>query len=112
MKNISVLILAALVLMLATDAYSVPAFRARSSQGEIVLRLLDAKCSNEKVMAHIKTKVRAEYQNEFRDGKLSWHDGKDYATCWIAMDGVVFSIDEEGSPLNPVPYRSFVEEGV
>jgi hypothetical protein len=95
---------------LATNAYAAPVFKSEHGGHPVVLKLLETPCKP-KVMAHIQRKIRPEFHADMRAAKLTY-GGADWDSCWIAVDGHVYSIDEEGAPLQPIPLRAFNEEGV
>lgn len=89
-------------------AHAVPTFKANTQDGgQMVLQLLEEPCTNEKVLQHI----QPEHQFRFKAAKLKW-GGADWASCWAEAGGTVFSIDEAGSPLQPIPRRLFRDDNV
>ena len=100
------------VMLIAAPAWAVPVFKATKPNGsEVALKLLDTRCSDPTVLKHLAAKVRPEFLDKFKDARLKW-DGKDWSSCWIEFDGVVYSIDEEGSQLQPIPREAFQEDTV
>lgn len=77
----------------------------------MALRLFATKCSNAAVLKILQVRIKPEYLDQFFDAKLSW-DGREYASCWLEIDGHVVSIDEEGAPLQPIPLAAFKDEAL
>lgn len=93
--------------IVAPMAMSAPTFKYTPRSGhEIVLRLLDSRCSNAAVLKHLLVRVPPDYLDRFKDARLRY-EGKDWASCWFELDGMVYSIDEEGAPLQPIPRDLF-----
>ena len=86
--------------------------RRREGGGDkIALKLLETRCSDATVLKHLLSKSRPELLDKFKDARLTW-GGKEWASCWIEFDGMVYSMDEEGSPLQPIPREMFVDDTV
>lgn len=77
--------------------------------GPAVLTLYEKPCTNELVLAHLHDKL-LDYRR-FKESVLKWH-GREWASCWAERHGVVHSMDEAGSPFQPVPRRLFRDESV
>lgn len=98
--------------LLFSRAIAAPVFQAEGRNGQpAALRLLDAPCRDEKVLTHIALRAKPELAAKFKAAVLSW-GGALYASCWIEMDKVVYSIDEEGSFFQPVPRALFRDDSV
>ena len=93
-------------------AAAAPTFKAQASNGRAMsLKLLETRCSDPAVLKHLLAQVRPDLLDKFKDARLHY-DGKDWASCWLALDGVVFSLDEEGAPLQPIPMDAFRDDSV
>lgn len=104
-------LLAALFVLVPTVA-AAPTFKTEGANNKpMALTLLATPCKNKDVLRHIADKVRPDLQAKFMAARLLW-DGKVWASCWIVMGGIVFSIDEEGSPLQPIPIELFKDDSV
>lgn len=87
------------------------------------LRLSDAPCTNEKVLAALKAKVPERFHARFKAAVLTW-DGRQWHSCWVRIEVQeangeetphIWSIDEEGAPLDPpngIPLRLFRDDSV
>lgn len=92
----------------AEPALSGPIFRSFGQNGQpAALRIFEAPCSDPKVLQ----RIRPHHHQEFKAARLTW-GGQDWASCWIELDGIVYSIDEEGSEFQPVPRRMFRDDSV
>jgi hypothetical protein len=93
-------------------AHSAPVFKAEGADGSHAgLRLLDAPCAEEKVLVHLRLRVQPALLPRFKAAVLTW-GGRVWASCWIDVDGVVYSMDEEGSLFQPVPRPLFRDDSV
>ena len=102
------------VLVLAVGfAYAGLRFEALGSDNRpIVLRLFITPCSNKMVLLHLRTRiVDSSYIAKFKSAVLTWR-GKDWASCWIEVGGLIYSIDEEGAPLEPIPFGFFRNDSI
>lgn len=90
-------------------------FRAKHQDGSAVaLRIFTAKpCADDRILIHLVHKFGApqEMLRHFKAAVLTWR-GKDWASCWILMQGQVVSVDEEGAPFQLVPMSKMRDEGV
>lgn len=88
-------------------------FRSTDDRGgQMTLRLYEDKCANESVNAHlVRLKVAPEYIAQFKRAML-FYWGREWASCWFEQDGRIYSVDEHGDPLQPIPRRLFQQEGV
>lgn len=92
--------------------FAAPTFRSTGNNGQpMSLTLLETKCSNAKVLAHIINRIRPELIDQLKNATLYW-EGKSWASCWVEVDGVVYSMDEEGAPLQPIPRSAFLDNSV
>lgn len=82
----------------------------RAPDGSVVYVRHDAACNDADILAHILRLGGGERAGEFKKGTLTY-DGRDWRSCWIEVGGLVYSIDEEGSPLEPLPSRLFKARG-
>lgn len=93
-------------------AQAAPTFNAFGMDGNpAALELRQTPCENAAVVKHLREKVKPEYISSFRAAVLTW-GGKQWASCWIERDGVIFSIDEEGSYFQPTPRRFFRDNAI
>ena len=87
-------------------------FRAEGKNGHpAALRIFQSPCEDAQVLAHLIRRGAAEMVQGFKKAVLTW-DGKDWSSCWIEVDGIVFSLDEENSPFQPVPRAMFKDDSV
>lgn len=100
---------------LATSASAAPLFKNVGNDGRpMSLRLLDAPCTNSKVVTHLIANVKPEFISQFKSAVLHY-GGRDWASCWIEYQGFVLSYDEEGAPFAPptgIPMELFKEDSV
>ena len=99
----------AALFVLATSAYAVPMLK--SSDGSVALKLKDTPCSDEKVLFFLAQKVQPEFLGKFKDSVLTY-GGREWKSCWIEHQGHIFSIDEEGAPMQPIPLQYFRENSI
>ena len=78
----------------------------RSQDRSVALVRHDAKCDDADILAHILRLGGGDLLQQFKKATLTY-GGRDWRSCWIEVDGMVYSIDEEGSPLQPLPARLF-----
>ena len=94
-------------LLFGCPANADPVFKAQGTNGSPVsLRLLQEPCP-EKVSKHI----RPEMASMFKRSILYW-EGKSWESCWLDHGGIIHSIDEEGSILQPIPRSLFKDDSV
>ena len=116
---LSLLAIAVLVVLLAVFAPRAHAnttwsavFKAEGQDGRpMSIRIYDRPCVNASVIKALVVTVKPEFLDKFRAAKLHWH-GKDYEACWLEYGGMVYAIDEEGAPLQPLPKSVFGEDGI
>ena len=102
------LILAAIIFV--TLAHSALVFRAIGDDGRpVALRLLITPCG-EKVKAQL-FRVREQFWPKFKAAVLTW-EGRQWESCWVEVNGIVHSIDEEGAFFQPVPFRMFRDDAI
>ena len=95
-----------------SNAYSAPVFKAEGVNGKPAsLRLFETPCTSPKVVNQLNSMVKPQLIAMFKRASLLW-DGKTWESCWLDLDGVVFSIDEEGSQFQPVPRVLFREDTI
>ena len=104
------LLVALFVVTPMVDAAPVLKTQDRSG-GAVSLTLLETQCSNAVVLKHLLGQVKPELLNKFKDARLLW-EGKVWASCWIEIGGMVYSMDAEGVPLQPLPRSAFREGSV
>lgn len=89
-------------------------FRAMHEDGSpVVLRIFITRpCTDDRVLMRLvhEVKVPRHIVPFFKAATLTWQ-GRDWASCWIQMQGRVVSIDEEGAPFQAVPMGSMRDEG-
>jgi hypothetical protein len=100
------------VFMVSAIAQPVLLFHGRDNAGGlVVLRLMHSQCSNESVLAHLRRYANRDDFVQFKDARLTW-GGRDWASCWIERDGMIYSMDEEGAPLTPVHKSGFLDRSI
>jgi len=105
-----VLLVVALFALLALgfSVFASEVFTAKDGKESVTLRLYDKPCTNPKVVAL----VQPSRLPLLKAATLTWTDGKDYASCWVDLNGTVYSIDEGGDPLQPIPRELFKVEQI
>lgn len=95
----------------AGKVYAAPVFRAIGDDDgkPMALRLLITPCGD-KVKPHL-AKVNPRFVPKLKAAILTW-GGKNWASCWVEVNGTVYSIDEEGSFFQPIPTRLFIDDAV
>ena len=105
-------VLLAFGFLLVKNADAGPVFRSHAPDGRpAALRLFNEPCVNEKVQAFLTVQVRPEFAVQFQRAVLTWA-GKDWASCWMEWRGMVYSVDEEGVPFQPIPRSVFKDDSV
>lgn len=98
----------------ATCAQGAEVFRAKDLHDRpMALKLLSDPCP-ESVAKWLPIRVKEEFRAGMRAAILTW-GGRDWAACWIELEGDVHSIDEEGVLLNDgegTPRRFFRDDSV
>lgn len=91
-------------------AHSAEVFRSQRSDGSpVALRLSEKPCEDARVIAHLREALLDD--RRFKAATLTY-GGRDWASCWAEIRGAVVSIDEAGSPLQPVPRARFRDEAI
>lgn len=116
MKNHLRVVWAAFALLVASctpaPALAAEIFKSVGTNGQpMSLTLKDTPCSDVVVLKHLAGNVRPEFLDKFKNARLYWA-GKEWASCWLELDGVVYSLDEEGTPLQPIPRSAFRDDAV
>lgn len=83
-----------------------PTLKAPNGDG---LVLHDTPCQHEEVLVHL-LRMGAPVVM-FKQATLTY-EGKDWKSCWIDIEGVVLSWDEEGAPFMKLPRSAFKEPGI
>lgn len=87
-------------------------FRATGQTGApVVLRLFETPCSDAAVLAHLAQRATPAFIGTFKTALLTW-EGMEWASCWVEFGGMVYSIDAEGSRLQPIDRRLFKDEAI
>lgn len=85
------------------------------SSGPAKLTLKEEPCDNGDVLMHLAAVLKGDLIAQFKNSVLNW-EGKDWASCWVEIDGAVFSVDSEGVRLNApyggIPKSEFQPEGI
>jgi len=105
-----VVLIVGTIVLYSGRANAAPTFKGQGDNGPIVLVLLQDACKDEKVLRHINQPFHA----KLKAARLTW-GGRQWSSCWIElemmsngrMEKFVFSVDEEGSPLQAIPRRAF-----
>lgn len=101
-----------IAVFIAFPVLAAPVYRGTGDNGKPTsLTLLDTPCSDAAVLKHIITRIRPDLAVQFKNARLYW-DGKEWASCWLEYQGIVYSIDEEGSALQPIPMDAFRDNAV
>lgn len=104
------LILGAFAWIAESNAAEVFTADMRNGQ-KMSLTLKETQCSDADVLKHLLAQVRPELLGQFKDAILRW-ENKDWASCWIDIQGMVYSMDAEGAPLQPLPREMFRESTI
>lgn len=88
-------------------------FRSTDDRGgPMVLKLYKEKCENAAVnSALLQMQIAPQFLFLFKRATL-FYWGREWASCWLEHDGRVLSIDEQGSPLQPIPRSMFKDDTV
>lgn len=87
-------------------------FRSIGDTGKIVvLRIYDGPCLDAAVLAHLARRADPDFITKFKTALLTW-EGRNWASCWIEFGGMVYSMDAEGSQLQPIDKRLFKDEAI
>ena len=106
------LLVALFIAVPAAFAQSSKVFRATGINGKLaVLRIFFTPCENAAVLKVMVVTVKPELLDKFQRAKLTW-DGRDWESCWLEFGGNVYSIDEDGSPFQPIPMALFKDESI
>lgn len=117
-KRVVFWLAAILVLFLAggiVSAWSAEVYRNLDDRGgPAVLKLYEKPCTDAKVKAHLFAQLLDD--RRFKAATLHYW-GRDWASCWAEVTNrhgqkIVISIDEQGSPFQPVPRALFRDESV
>lgn len=95
-----------------TSAPAAPSeyFQSFGQDGSIAaLRIFQAPCTDKKVVAQLRDKALD--VRRFKASVLTY-GGRNWASCWIDIRQLVFSIDEEGSPFQAVPRSLFKDNTI
>ena len=99
-------------LFIAVPTWAAPVFKGRASDGsQVALTLYETPCKHKEVLKYINENVQPSLRDKFLEAKLFWQ-GKEWSSCWIVMGGIVYSVDEEGAPLQPIPMEAFREQAI
>ncbi len=107
---IAAMVIGCLAWTIEANAAEVFATEDRTDQA-MSLTLLETKCSNEVIRVLLAARIKPELVAAFKDSRLLWQ-GKEYASCWLDHEGVVYSIDELGEPLQPIPREYFKDKSI
>jgi hypothetical protein len=98
--------------LVASVALAGEVFRGEDLDGRFAsLELFQEPCANDAVLAWLKANLQLKLVPLFNRAVLRWK-GKDWASCWLDVNGTVYSVDEEGSKFQPVPRAFFKDDSV
>jgi len=105
------LFIAIIVLGFVKCAQAAEVYRVEDPPGKVrmSLRLSEEPCTHARVRAALYAKLLDD--RRFKAAVL-FYAGRDWASCWADVDGVVLSMDEEGAPLQPLPRREFKDDAL
>lgn len=96
----------------AAKVIAAPVYKGTGDNNQpVMLRLSQEPCTDAKMQAIVSERVRPEMRARLKTAVLTW-GGRTWASCWLVHDGIVYSIDEEGAPLQPIPMSRFVDDSV
>ena len=96
-----------IVALTIASAYAAPTFRGIGSNNRpMKLVLYQEPCS-----AEVLFWIKPQLHDLFKRATLTW-GGRDWKSCWIELDDIVYSIDEAGDVFQPIPADLFFEPGV
>ena len=78
----------------------------RAPRGDVVLVRHQAQCEDADILAALLKMGAGHLVGDFKKATLTW-EGRDWRSCWIEADGYVYSIDETGELLQPIPASLF-----
>ena len=100
------------VMLIVGPVFAAPTFKGTGLNDKPAsLTLLKTQCSNATVLKHWLRQGKPEFLDKLKDARLLW-DGKVWSSCWLLFNGVVYSIDEEGSKFQPIPLGAFRDDAV
>ena len=97
---------------IAVPALAAPVFKTQGPDGgPASLTLLETQCSDPTVLKHLKNMVKPDFLDKLKNARLLW-ENKVWASCWFEYQGVVYSVDEEGTQLQPVERSRFKDNSI
>lgn len=81
-----------------------------SQRGEVKLVRHQAPCDDADIGAHILRLGGGELLGQFKKATLTY-GGREWRSCWVEVHGMVYSVDEEGEPLQAIPASMFKDGG-
>lgn len=81
----------------------------RSPRGEVVLVRHQEPCDDAAILLHLQRGGLGRIAHQFKRATLTY-GGRDWKSCWIEVGEWVYSVDEEGSPLERIPVDRFKDD--
>jgi hypothetical protein len=105
-----VLLLMLLLTLLAPSARAAGpvVFESTDSGKDIRITLLESACHNKTILEYGRSAF-PQLLSKLLAGTILWTDGKTYELCYVIQGGIVYAIDEELAPIQPVPHEAFGE---
>lgn len=112
LRRIIVGIIAALVLGLGGAFWLKKALadEVRTPDGQYGYIRHEAQCDDADILAHLARMGAGAMLEQFKKGTLT-HKGENWRSCWIEVDGTVYSVDSEGAQFQPLPVGIFKKTG-
>lgn len=89
-------------------AFADTSFQAKDGSVKYVRH--SAQCEDADILKYLLAMGAGHLIDQFKKGTLTY-GGREWRSCWIEMQETVFSVDEEGSPLEPIPATLFKQVG-
>lgn len=100
---------ASLGVILALAVREARADVASSPTGDVKLERHQAACDDADILAHVLRMGGAHVIDKLKKATLTY-GGREWRSCWVEIDGYVFSVDEEGAPLQKIPASAFKDK--
>lgn len=81
-----------------------------ASNGDSLI-LYEAKCEDQAILAYIVANGAGKYLDQFKQATLLF-GGVTLKSCWLEHEGLVYSIDETGDKLQPIPRSAFKDSSI
>lgn len=110
-RKIGFIIFATFALAVILSPLMAQADEVRTPDGQYGYIRHEAKCDDADILKHLAGMGAGSRLDEFKNGTLTY-EGKNWRSCWIEVDGTVYSVDSEGAPFQPLPVSIFKKTGL